>query len=480
MTSEPDPGPGKGHNHKVVLVYASYRQALLTSTFRLLHHRSAHDAILRAFLDSAYRTLRHEALAAAQSAGAIPCKEVELPSTFQGLAKLDSAKIIMPYTISLTVLIQVGVVLASRQDFKDAMRGDIPAIWDPESFLTMELLQSTDVTCTLALITKAIEAIKLACWLEALLQSGTSHGATIGKQRVTVRANEDAIDRVTKRARNDGTHFELTLCGLTTAIPCNMALEDVELAGDGAEKCSVLAVERSLIPILSQKDWSELRLKLEGCLQERKIDIKLTKVSDSHKPSPSGRQLHIDLEKLLLSPDRGRSQVHFQATLELLQQHLAGSRVFAQRVELLLLGGAVDDTCALTAARSFESLQMPYVPVKLLHLLYPKDSHRFGDEPVPLSKVQGNPCQQIAIVGMSCRVPGANDADELWRLLEEGKDMCEEVSRLLSFRCHHPPPRRLGPLTDIPPLADSIDSSEALPLPRLPLHVVPRPKRHAR
>lgn len=35
---------------------------------------------------------------------------------------------------------------------------------------------------------------------------------------------------------------------------------------------------------------------------------------------------------------------------------------------------------------------------------------------------------RIAIVGMSGRVPGAEDAEEFWDLLMAGKDMCEEVS----------------------------------------------------
>ena len=86
----------------------------------------------------------------------------------------------------------------------------------------------------------------------------------------------------------------------------------------------------------------------------------------------------------------------------------------------------------MRATRVFDEKQLPFTVVKLLNLLYPKDSHRYGDEPVNLSRVQGNPCQQVAIVGMSCRVPGANDADELWKLLKEGKDMCQEVYSTLS------------------------------------------------
>ena len=33
----------------------------------------------------------------------------------------------------------------------------------------------------------------------------------------------------------------------------------------------------------------------------------------------------------------------------------------------------------------------------------------------------------VAIVGMACRFPGANDTDEFWKLLEEGECHIKEI-----------------------------------------------------
>lgn len=35
--------------------------------------------------------------------------------------------------------------------------------------------------------------------------------------------------------------------------------------------------------------------------------------------------------------------------------------------------------------------------------------------------------EPIAIVGIGCRFPGANNPEELWNILENGKDMVSEV-----------------------------------------------------
>jgi Beta-ketoacyl synthase, N-terminal domain len=53
------------------------------------------------------------------------------------------------------------------------------------------------------------------------------------------------------------------------------------------------------------------------------------------------------------------------------------------------------------------------------------------DIPVNLSAVKGSAAESIAIVGMSCRVPGAESVDEFWQLLLDGKDMCDKIPERL-------------------------------------------------
>lgn len=420
----------KAHGHKVIFVYASHRQILLPSTFRLLHHIASYDAVLKAYLDSAYQSLRHEAQAAADSAQDGQPRAPPLPNTFTELAEVDLIKSLLPYKISLTTLAQVAVVLASRQDFKDAMREDFPAVWDPESFLTMQLLQKTDVTSTLDLIAKAVEVVKLACWLDFYLDSSMhlASGTAIGKQQVAIRGDRDAIASAAESCGKEGTPLEETLCGFAIGLCRTANLEDIQLKGVADQMFQVVAIDRSTVPILDDVEWSQFAEELGHRVLLRQIRVNLKNDPTSSPQSHRSGHIHIDLQNMFTTVDVGRSQKHFQNAAKLLEAHLNGTRIYAPCVNLLLLGGAMDDACAMRITRAFDSHQTLYKPVKLLHLLYPKDNHRFGDEPVKLSKVQGNPCEQVAIVGMSCRVPGANDADELWQLLKEGKDMCEEVS----------------------------------------------------
>lgn len=417
-----------GHDHKVVLVYASHRQILLPSTFRLLHQASRYDVLLKAFLDSAYRALLSEVDAAGRAAGDGRRNTSILPDTFDRLVETASVQDLRASPIALTTLAQTAVVLASRNDFREAMRGDIAALWDPESSLTIALLRIVDVTSSLDLMSSGVEMVRLACWLEYYLNMGYWDGIDGSDARFFIGGDTEYVTDVADRCRKDGMRVEDSLGGVAVECVNFEALRDSLSSSDGKVVQNLLAVQECSIPSLSSDVWTQKREDVALHLQERNIKVTIDDQLASHQPTSAKTTLSLGLAQLFSSLDYGRSQPQFQEASDLLRQQLASARVYAARVELLFLGGAMRDPCAVTVVEKFNSLKIPYTPVKLLDLLYPKDSHRFGDEPVKLSKVQGNPCNQIAIVGMSCRVPGANDADELWRLLKEGHDMCEEVS----------------------------------------------------
>ncbi|KAI3489897.1 hypothetical protein L1887_45990 [Cichorium endivia] len=311
------------HNHKVVFVYASHRHILRPFTFHLLYHRALHDAILRSFLETAYESIRCEVNAAADSPELQPSGAPVLPASFEGLTETTAAPLFGFFVLSLTTLAQIGMVLAARQDFKDAMKGGFPAVWDPESFLTMRILQTTDASST-----------------------------------------------------------------------------------------------------------------LEACIEKRRIGVALSPgIACCGDPSSI---IEVDLADLFRMPDLGRSQAHSDGAFVQLAHDINLSRVYIPNVSVLLIGGNANDACISAVTRHLTSQAMPHEHVKLLNLLSPKDSQRFGNEPVHLSKVQGNPCEQIAIVGMSCRVPGASDADDLWKLLKEGKDTLQEIpERLYRYQDYH-------------------------------------------
>lgn len=437
MSPEKDnPTPPQGHNHKVVLVYASYHNVLSASTFRLLHQKSFYDAILKAYLESAYQALRYEVDAAAKVTEEGSRNVPVLPDTFKQLGDADYVKTLLPYTLSLTTLAHIGVVLATRQDFKDAMRGDFAAVWDPESFLAANLLRKLDVTSSLELITNTIEVIKLASWLDFYLDIGNLGKLKLGRHRVTIRGDILGIQRAAIDWEDHEMYFTTTFSGLTVTTQDPEHFEDIRLACKQKKVGNLIAVEKTLIPILSSDDSSRLMDKLQRIVTERRISVGLTMASIDLQ-SASGTTAKVckngcfcfDLDMLIAYPDEGRSDDRFASDLELLQVALRDSRVHEPRVSFLLLGGAMNDACATSLMQMLEGGKMLCTPLKLLDLLCSKDSHRFGDEPVHLSKVRGNPCQQVAIIGMSCRVPGADDSDELWQLLKDGKDMCETVSR---------------------------------------------------
>ena len=481
MSSVAGPNHPPGHNHKVVFLYASHRQILLPETFRILYYRSTHDAVLRAFLSSAYHALRHEALAASDSEEEPELSPLPvLPNTFEDLAAADAVESYLPYTLSLTTLAHLAVVLGSRQELTVAMQDGFAAVWDPESFLAMKLLRTTALTSRLALIAKAVEVIKLAFWLDFYLIPSNKKFIEFAKQRITIRGQGVAIESIAERCRKDSIPYADSLCGFAMGLDGSANLSEGRSGGQDAEHGKVVTIERSAVPILSESEWSRFLSKLEHRLRKRQIRVKVGNDEAHHLPSRSDPLcINLNLSELLCKADEGRSYAHFQTVLELLREQLDSTCVYAPRIHFLRLGGAMDDACAMQVTNTFAALQLPYSPVNLLHLLYPKDSYRLGDEPVKLSKVQGNPCQQVAIIGMSCRVPGADDADALWQLLKEGRDMCEEVSRSAT-----PYPKfasmMTGRCTEEIMFACLADSGKTLSLSRLPLGILQRPQRDAR
>lgn len=471
-----------GHDHKVVFVNASHQQILLPSTFRLLHHASRYDVFLKAFLDSAYRALLNEtkAATAACSNADDHSKKFTLPESFVDLGHAASAQDLRTHAISLTTLAQIAVVLASRNDFKQAMRADFAAIWDPESSLTISLIQNVDVTNTLDVISKGIEMVRLACWIEFHLNIGYTDGVSGEKGRFFVSNGADGAAAVADRCQKTRQRFENTMAGLAFECTSTAVLNDLLPGGADDASHESFWVRKSVIPSLDANEWAQLRADLESRLRERDIKLALHCPSTSQQTAPPMIELAVNLDQLFSSLDLGRSPQHFQSTLDLLRKQAASSRVYAPRIELLLLGGSMRDRSAINATNTFKSLELDHVPVRLLDLLYPKDAHRFGDEPVKLSKVQGDPINQIAVIGMSCRVPGAEDADELWAMLKQGKDMCEEVSvgelprYLIAYRFDAD-----QTITISSHLGLSTDPRKAVSLSRLPFRVVPRTQRDA-
>ncbi|EST06961.1 Acyl transferase [Kalmanozyma brasiliensis GHG001] len=429
-----------GHEHKVVFVYASHQQVLLPSTFRLLHLASRYDVFLKAFLDSAYRELLSETEAASSARSVVNdhSRVFTLPKSFVDLGQVASAQDLRTHAISLTTLAQIAVVLASRDDFKQAMRADFAAAWDPESSLTVSLLQNVDVTNTLDVISKGIEMVRLACWIEYLFHIGYTHGISGEKGRFFVSGVTDGVAAVADKCQKTGQRCESTMAGLAIGCTSTAVLEDLLSGRDDDASQELFSNRKSVFPSLDINEWAQLRPDLVSRLRERNIKVAVDGHTISHQAASPTTQLSVNLDHVFTSLDFGRSPQRFQSTLDLLREQIASSRIYAPRIELLLLGGSMRERFAINVASTFKSLELHHVPVRLLDLLYPKDSHRFGDEPVKLSKVQGDPINQIAIIGMSCRVPGAQDADELWAMLKQGRDMCEDIpERLYRYQDYH-------------------------------------------
>ncbi|GAC94989.1 polyketide synthase [Pseudozyma hubeiensis SY62] len=431
----------KAHGHKVVFLHASHRHILLPSTFKLLHVASRYDVVLKAFIDTAYRALRTEADVASHTISDGHFRRFALPDTFERLAEEASVQDLRSLPLTLTTLAQVAVVLASKLEFREALQGDIAAMWDPESHLSIAVLRSVDVSCRLELMATAIGAIKLAYWLDLYIQKSQLTGNRDARKRVSIHASQEHITAITAKCSANGIQVEETVSGIVIAIDKITHLETVlydDDDDDAQRHRNNIATEMSLIPALTSGDCLLLWKNLQSSLLERNIKVSL-KYDQGPSQQPGARdELVVDIAQLFSTLDFGRSQQQLKNASDLAQEQLAASRVHTPRIELALLGGTMRDEHARSAAEKFSSHMIAYVPLKLLDRLYPKDSHRYGDEPVPSSKVRGTPCQQIAIIGLSCKVPGANDADELWQLLKEGKSMCEEIpENLYRYQDYH-------------------------------------------
>ncbi len=256
------------------------------------------------------------------------------------------------------------------------MRRDIAALWDPESSLTIALLRNVDVTCSLEMMSKGVEMVRLACWLEFYLNIGYSHGISGSKARFFIGGRKEDVAGVADRCRKDG-----------------MRAEDTWAASLSNASTSKLS-ETRYRPVMEKSSGISLRFKSaafhrypqtsgQSCGPTWPCACKSEASSHSWTINPASQQppsakmtLSVGLAQLFSSLNYGRSQSQFQEALDLLRDQLASTRVYAARVELLLLGGAMRDPCAVIAAETFNSLEIPYTPVKVLNILCPKDSNR--------------------------------------------------------------------------------------------------------
>lgn len=83
------------------------------------------------------------------------------------------------------------------------------------------------------------------------------------------------------------------------------------------------------------------------------------------------------------------------------------------------------DAVPQSVARSFSVVRTTMLADGVNDIVVPKPP-AIAPDPVA-SVVQGYPKDAIAIIGMGCRLPGADSIDEFWDLLIEGKSMLSEV-----------------------------------------------------
>ena len=92
-----------------------------------------------------------------------------------------------------------------------------------------------------------------------------------------------------------------------------------------------------------------------------------------------------------------------------------------------------ENTANVKCVLSFESSQMTFSSVSAAEPHARKQS-AFQDLTVWCSSSNFRPqarqkSASIAIVGISCRFPGANDVEALWKLLEQGRDTCKQIPK---------------------------------------------------
>lgn len=84
-----------------------------------------------------------------------------------------------------------------------------------------------------------------------------------------------------------------------------------------------------------------------------------------------------------------------------------------------------NDAVPPSVVRSFPVVKSTMVVDRVNGIVEPEISVLAPD--LEASVVQGYPKDAIAVIGMSCRFPGADSVDEFWELLKEGKSMLSEI-----------------------------------------------------
>ncbi|PWY98393.1 hypothetical protein BCV70DRAFT_220814 [Testicularia cyperi] len=422
---------------KPILLYISSPGLVRPSTFQLLVQRANFDAFLQSFLDAAFGAVESESHAVEQYVTTKAMKTSWATSNKNGSALLDRLVSEQPeddafllLKVTLTTITILSIALSSRDDHREAMRSEFPAIFDPEASLAIQVLRSTDVSNSLDLITKGIEAIRLAYWLDFFLVKSMASNSTL--RRALIRTDQETQSQVLELVTSTGWAVDECLHGLVLGLRSDKDLFDVRTALSGHDKSQVNWLNG--LPMLAAESAAEFQANLVQIVQERHIDIVLIMPDISLPFETSAKSLgslRVNFEPLLLRGDAGRTLSHLQNCIEAAQDASRRSVIYGPGLHMLTFGDASFDPVFARLKCSLESAKLMPMTTDLRNALYAKDGQRYGDEPVSLSAVKGNPCQQIAIIGMSCRVPGADDPDALWKLLEEGKDMCRQIPETL-------------------------------------------------
>ncbi|KAK0552225.1 polyketide synthetase [Tilletia horrida] len=400
---------------------------------------ASRSAKVQAFLRcafSALKTLHARTIAEGNS-------ELEAPLTLAEALDVSTAgpaKVSKVYQSSYDVIAKVSTLIyAGPSTWERAQAFGCTATLSsgPSGDLIQALIENT--TSLQALIAGGVDAVCLAFHV-ALANKTVSSTKTAPRQGMTVRpfsqVHLDAIQAELEASfgsvllRDDG-------CLLVTGAIQDLQSFQSRLHEDGRGFAWLIGSSTVPATVPAKDDVPGLSEKTISIIAETQpslfSSVLLPVAGKDKDPATGSTSLQTLVTQCIQSEIDNLDPLHKSA--KTLEARIARLPALAERkVILSTIGMTETDLAAAVCKLKTVVSEVEVEPLDALHPLLAEPTSR----PNTLSAIRGTPAGEIAIVGMSCQVPGAEGIEQFWNALESGLDACEMIpERLFRVKDYH-------------------------------------------
>ncbi|KAJ3146308.1 hypothetical protein HDU89_006294 [Geranomyces variabilis] len=429
---------GEKPSDAYLTVFDGYKVAITPSDFQTIKHFAAGSALISSFLDASHAALSEEAhalLAVADDA----LKDEFRPllrgpagrlATFAEIAATSNHQLVAP---ALFTVLQLSRYMLVTRDEQQELLASSKNPFGVVAASDFGLFPATALAAShtnLDLVRNGVEAVRLAFWvgLESA-QYRTVPGFT-SRYAFVAQLSDDMLAEVLALSTDQD---EIYVAGIEAngASRIGGSAQVIRSARDllwSRGVCTQFVVAAS--PYNNPIDASDISAILESrdiCISPSgSLAVPLLSTASGQPLGPrEDETLEEHLAKLVLS-SVNRQDLVLQSVRQVLHKAF-----MCPSIHVTEIAGSADSSTLLPLASELDasvSLKVKNA-VQVLH-----SSSHFADvrdRQAKYSTITGTLQSEIAVLGYSCRLPGADDPNELKELLQAGRNMCKKIPESL-------------------------------------------------